>query len=117
MSGISDSERDAIVAEAEAARDALPGPAAARRRTQPRDPSALLSVRVPVAMIEALRVFAAGRGTTSSALLREWIVDRLDAEAAGLEPQADQLRATASFLAGVAKTLDDAADRAHLAAG
>jgi hypothetical protein len=55
-----------------------------RRKHAPRDPAQVYSLRIPVAQIEELRQLAAGKGVTPSALMREWVLERLDAERAGV---------------------------------
>lgn len=99
-------------ADAETARDQPPTVHAQRRRKPSADPAAVYSVRVPVTMIEALRIFAENRGTTPSALMREWIVERLDAETTGVRAAADQLKLTAAQLHQLADSLDTAIEAA-----
>jgi hypothetical protein len=55
-----------------------------RRKHAPRDPAQVYSLRIPVAQIEELRQLAAGKGVTPSALMREWVLERLAAERAGV---------------------------------
>lgn len=52
-----------------------------RRPRPPKEPSQVYSVRIPVDRLEQLRRVAERRRVAPSALLREWVVDRLDAEA------------------------------------
>lgn len=54
-----------------------------RRPRPPKEPSQVYSVRIPVDRLEQLRRVAEQRRMAPSALLREWVVDRLDAEAGG----------------------------------
>jgi hypothetical protein len=54
-----------------------------RRKHAPRDPAQVYSLRIPVAQIEELRQLAADKGVTPSALMREWVLERLAAEKAG----------------------------------
>jgi hypothetical protein len=51
-----------------------------RARRQASDPSQVYSVRVPVGRLERLRALAARRGKAPSALIREWVIERLDIE-------------------------------------
>ncbi len=44
----------------------------------PRRPSQVYSIRIPVERIEQLRLTAVERGTTPTALIREWVIERLD---------------------------------------
>jgi len=93
-------------ADAEATRD-QPATASAARRSKPTaDPATVYSARVPVALFKRLRMFADGRGTTPSALLREWILDRLETETGAVSTSSDQLHAAAAYLSDVARKLD-----------
>src|ERR1022692_2058781 len=72
---------DLLAAEAEAAEqlsdeDDL-GPNYAPRHP-PRDPSQVYSVRIPVSRLEQLRQRAADEGVAPSALMRQWVIERLD---------------------------------------
>lgn len=99
-------ELEQAAADAEATRNEPPTGAAVRRSSGPADPATVYSVRVPVSVIEQLRVFAETRGTTPSALMREWIIERLASESSGVEVGTDQLQATAAYLTDVARRLD-----------
>lgn len=99
-------ELEQAAADAEATRNEPATRAAIRRSAGPADPGTVYSVRVPVSLIEQLRVFAETRGTTPSALMREWIIERLASESSGVEIGTDQLQATAAYLADVARRLD-----------
>lgn len=62
--------------------DALEDDAQEYRRPQPpKEPSQVYSVRIPVERLEQLRQAAERRRVTPSALLREWVVERLDSKA------------------------------------
>lgn len=50
------------------------------RPAPPRDPSQVYSVRIPVTELEKLRLVAEHKGVTPSALMRTWVLLRLDAE-------------------------------------
>jgi hypothetical protein len=54
-----------------------------RRAHPPREPAQVYSLRIPVGQLDQLRRLAAGRHLTPSALMRSWVLDRLDAEAGG----------------------------------
>jgi hypothetical protein len=54
------------------------------RRARPsREPAQVYSLRIPVERLEQLRSLAADRHMTPSALMRAWVLERLDAEAIG----------------------------------
>jgi hypothetical protein len=55
-----------------------------RRKHPPRDPAQVYSLRIPVDQIEELRQLASDKGVTPSALMREWVLERIAAEKAGL---------------------------------
>ena len=55
-----------------------------RRKNPPRDPAQVYSLRIPVDQIGELRQLASDRGVTPSALMREWVLERIAAEKAGL---------------------------------
>lgn len=72
-------EAEAIAeAEERGERKAMPGQ---RARHEAKDPSQVYSVRVPVDRIDQLRELALERGVPPTALMRQWVVERLDAEA------------------------------------
>jgi hypothetical protein len=52
-----------------------------RRAHPPREPAQVYSLRIPVGQLDQLRRLAADRHLTPSALMRSWVLDRLDAEA------------------------------------
>lgn len=52
-----------------------------RRAHPPREPAQVYSLRIPVGQLDELRRLAADRHLTPSALMRSWVLDRLDAEA------------------------------------
>ncbi|MGO8956142.1 MAG: hypothetical protein ACLQFR_02025, partial [Streptosporangiaceae bacterium] len=49
-------------------------------RHPPRDPSQVYSVRIPVGRLEQLRQRAAAEGVAPSALMRRWVIERLDTD-------------------------------------
>lgn len=69
----------AIVAEEEERGERAPQPGHRARRTAT-DPSQVYSVRVPVERLEQLRRLAAQRGVAPTALLRQFVLERLDQE-------------------------------------
>jgi hypothetical protein len=80
----------AEAAEAEHHADAEDHGPSYRRRHPPRDPAQVYSLRIPAAQLEQLRQLAADRNVTPSALMRQWVLERVAAEQAGL-PDAFQL--------------------------
>jgi hypothetical protein len=64
-------------------------------RRRAKDPSMVYSVRIPVARVEELRRVAAGAGMDPSAMVRQWVLERLDAEAAGRPADGDDALAHA----------------------
>ena len=46
----------------------------------PRNPAQVYSLRMPIERLEQLRQAAANAGMSPSALMREWVLDRLDGE-------------------------------------
>jgi aryl-alcohol dehydrogenase-like predicted oxidoreductase len=71
-----------LAAEAEAGeehRDAAAG--YVRSRTRPRrEPAQVYSLRIPVQRLTELREVAEKHGVEPSVLMRQWVLDRLDAE-------------------------------------
>jgi hypothetical protein len=65
--------------EAEERRDE-PGGKLYRKARPAREPAQVYSVRMPVERLEQLRQAAEREGTTPSALMRRWILERLDQE-------------------------------------
>jgi hypothetical protein len=51
-----------------------------RSRRPPKAPSMVYSVRIPVSRLEELRRVAAEAGMEPSAMVRQWVLDRLDSE-------------------------------------
>jgi hypothetical protein len=80
-----------IVAEEAAASEAARDDDAVyvRNRTTAKDPSQVYSLRIPVARLEELRVIAERQSLPPSALMRRWVLERLDQEIerAGLEAE------------------------------
>lgn len=70
-----------------------------RRKHSPRDPAQVYSLRVPAAQLEELRQLA-DKGTTPSALMREWVLERIAAEKSGL-PDPLRLRERLREISGV----------------
>jgi hypothetical protein len=53
-----------------------------RSRRRPKDPVQVYSLRVPVDRLELVRQLAEQENTTQAALLRKWVLERLDQELA-----------------------------------
>ena len=53
-----------------------------RSRRRPKDPAQVYSLRVPVDRLELVRQIAEREKTTQAALLRKWVLERLDQELA-----------------------------------
>ena len=107
-----DDTADRLAAETEAAEqlrdeDDL-GPTYAPRHP-PRDPSQVYSVRIPVSRLEQLRQRAAEEGVAPSALMRRWVVERLDTDegAKPKPPDSDAFAALLSALISVQSHLQD----------
>jgi hypothetical protein len=83
MTARADKNMDKILAEeaeiAERTRDAVPN-LRVRSRRLPKDPSEVYSLRVPVGRLEEVRRLAATHHETPAALLRRWVLERLDEE-------------------------------------
>lgn len=65
-----------------------------RNRTRTKDPSQVYSLRLPVDRLEELRRIALRDGIAPSALMRRWVLDRLDHEAertSRIEEKKDEL--------------------------
>lgn len=95
-----DNITDLLAAEAEAAEqyrdeDDL-GPTYVPRHP-PRDPSQVYSVRIPVSRLEQLRQRAAEQGVAPSALMRRWVVERLDTDE-GAKPKPPDFEALVAAL-------------------
>lgn len=75
----------ARAAEELAALDADPNAPAPVRRRREQDTSQVYSVRIPVVRLEQLRRLAEDRGVPPTALLRQFVLERLDAESRPVE--------------------------------
>jgi len=53
------------------------------RAQPPKEPAQVYSLRIPADRLDQLRSLAAERHQTPSALMRAWVLERLDAEASG----------------------------------
>ena len=51
-----------------------------RLRRYAKEPSQVYAIRIPVSRLQAIRRLAGGRGEQPTALLREWVLERLDEE-------------------------------------
>ena len=67
--------------EEEGAHDELPY---TRLRRYAKEPSQVYAIRIPVSRLETIRKLADARGEQPTALLREWVLERLDEELADL---------------------------------
>lgn len=99
--------------EAEAVADAQTGDSGGQRgRRSAVDPSQVYSVRIPVHRLEELRALAVERGVAPTSLLRQFVLERLDREAAPVQVTAlplrdpDELRIGPSRTAPMADVLD-----------
>ncbi|GAB3354382.1 hypothetical protein [Modestobacter lapidis] len=86
--GIGMSRRDAEMVAALAALEADDDDGPAIPVPPARNPAQVYSVRIPLDRIDQLRAVAAERGTTPSALMRAWVVERLEA---GARPRSNVL--------------------------
>lgn len=78
--------REAAEAEARAEaeeRGEIPAMPGQRGRRRASDPSQVYAVRIPVSRLRELRRVADELGTPPSALIRQWVLERLDDMAAG----------------------------------
>jgi hypothetical protein len=50
------------------------------RARPPKEPSQIYSLRLPVSVVEQIRLLAASKGEAPTALLREWVLEHLDEE-------------------------------------
>lgn len=79
---------DKLAAEAEHAEATRDADLPYRRRRSTR--SSVYGLRLPDERIEQLRRLAAARGVEPSALVRQWVIDHLDAAEQARDPEADQ---------------------------
>jgi hypothetical protein len=63
-----------------------------RRARPPREPAQVYSVRMPVDRIDQLRQIAERAGVSPTALMREWVLERLDNETPAVIDLAGRLR-------------------------
>lgn len=68
--------------DAEAGRE-LPYPQARRIRARSEDPGTVFSVRIPKSRLDELRTLASEQHTTPGALLRQWVLERLEGNTTG----------------------------------
>jgi hypothetical protein len=82
---VDDNIADVLAEEAEAFEDAKEAPPQGRRVRirHAEDPSQAYSIRIPVARLEQIRRLAESRGVTPTALVRQWVLQRLDQECGG----------------------------------
>jgi hypothetical protein len=83
-----------------------------RRRHPPREPAQVYSLRIPVERLDELRQLAAGKGVSPSALMRQWVLERLAAEEAGVPDTVqvwERLRDVLGSLEGAQQRLEQLA--------
>lgn len=61
------------------------------RPKPPKEPSMVYSVRIPVGRVEELRLVAAAAGLEPSAMVRQWVLERLDAKRPGRQAAVSDL--------------------------
>jgi hypothetical protein len=95
---------DLLAAEAEAAEQFMDqedlGPTYVPRHPA-KDPSQVYSVRIPVGRLDQLRRRAAGQGIAPSALMRQWVIERLDADDGVKQADPDFEALSAALLAAL----------------
>lgn len=85
--------RDVLAREAEESEQRRDQPTRLLRRARPpREPAQVYSVRMPVDRIDQLRQIAERAGVTPTALMREWVLERLDNETPAVIDLAGRLR-------------------------
>lgn len=89
--------------EAESSRESDDAGVLHARREPPADPAQVYSVRVPIERLAQLRQAADRRGVTPSALLRQWMIERLDADKEAATTS-DEIHAAVSAAAAVLET-------------
>ncbi len=78
---MSENITDVLAREAEQAEQRRGRPAGRLHRARPpREPAQVYSVRMPVDRLEQLRSVAEHEGLSPSALMRAWVLERLDQE-------------------------------------
>lgn len=85
----------AVADAAEETKDSAAGPRFRNKRAR-RDPSQVYAIRIPVQVLEDVRRLAAERGTQPSALMREWVLDRLNEEVGEQPSRAERRPRTSS---------------------
>ena len=79
-----------------------------RSRRPPKAPSMVYSVRIPVSRVEELRRVAAAAGMEPSAMVRHWVLERLDSELSEEGRTAEQVKeALMHLLAALRRGSDD----------
>jgi hypothetical protein len=90
---MSENISDLLAREAEEAEQRADQPTHLVRRARPaREPAQVYSVRMPVDRIEQLRLVAERAGVSPTALMREWVLERLDNETPAVIDLAARLR-------------------------
>ena len=54
------------------------------RPRPPKEPSQVYSLRLPTTVVEEIRLLASAKGEAPTALIREWVLERMDEEVARL---------------------------------
>ncbi len=111
-----EAEEARAVAEAEERGERAPSPGQRARRQPAGEASQVYSVRIPVGRLEQLRRLAEERGVTPSALLRQFVLERLDTESAPVVVAALPARDVHELRLGPSRTAA-AGDVVPLAAG
>lgn len=84
------------------------------RHTRPaKDPSQVYSLRIPVHRLEELRLVAVAAGLEPSVLMRQWVLERLDAERSsrGEATEAEVVRAKLERARQLLEEVQDATER------
>ena len=90
---MSEDIREVLAREAEESEQQDDQPTPLVRRTRPpREPAQVYSVRMPVDRIDQLRQIAERAGVSPTALMREWVLERLDNETPAVIDLAGRLR-------------------------
>lgn len=77
-----------------------------RSRRPPKSPSMVYSVRIPVSRVEELRQVAADAGLDPSAMVRQWVLERLDSELSDEGRAVEQMKGALEGLLKAFKTED-----------
>jgi hypothetical protein len=78
-----------------------------RSRRPPKAPSMVYSVRIPVSRVEELRRVAEAAGMEPSAMVRRWVLERLDTEQSEEGGTAEQVKEALVHLLAALRSRDD----------